>query len=80
MCVCKQGDVERTGYYDKLTNRRAIMVVLKHLWTLPTHRAAFRSGRPYHSSSVYTYHMTYILCSEESPRYMRQLILLWMKN
>lgn len=36
------GDVERTGFYEKLTNRRAIMVVLKHLWTLPTHRPAFR--------------------------------------
>jgi ubiquitin conjugation factor E4 B len=36
------GDVERTGYYEKLTNRRSIMVVLKHLWTLPTHRPAFR--------------------------------------
>jgi ubiquitin conjugation factor E4 B len=36
------GDVERTGFYDKLTNRRSIMIVLKHLWTLPTHRPAFR--------------------------------------
>ncbi|RYH31359.1 hypothetical protein EON65_02720, partial [archaeon] len=36
------GDVERTGYYEKLTNRRSIMIVLKHLWTLPTHRSAFR--------------------------------------
>ena len=36
------GDVERTGYYEKLTNRRCIMVVLKHLWTLSTHRSAFR--------------------------------------
>jgi len=36
------GDVERTGFYEKLTNRRAIMVVLKHLWTLDTHRPAFR--------------------------------------
>lgn len=36
------GDVERTGFYDKLTNRRSIMIVLKHLWTLPTHRSAFR--------------------------------------
>eukprot|EP01038_Epipyxis_sp_PR26KG_P006656 gene6656-9137_t len=36
------GDVERTGYYEKLTNRRSIMIVLKHLWTLPTHRTAFR--------------------------------------
>eukprot|EP01031_Cornospumella_fuschlensis_P026243 gene26243-31702_t len=36
------GDVERTGYYEKLTNRRSIMIVLKHLWTLPTHRPAFR--------------------------------------
>lgn len=36
------GDVEKTGYYDKLTNRRCIMIILKHLWTLPTHRQAFR--------------------------------------
>jgi ubiquitin conjugation factor E4 B len=36
------GDVERTGFYEKLTNRRCIMVVLKHLWTLPSHRTAFR--------------------------------------
>lgn len=36
------GDVERTGFYEKLTNRRSIMVVLKHLWTLPTHRPAFQ--------------------------------------
>lgn len=36
------GDVEKTGYYDKLSNRRCIMIVLKHLWTLPTHRSAFR--------------------------------------
>jgi ubiquitin conjugation factor E4 B len=36
------GDVEKTGYNEKLTNRRAIMVVLHHLWTLPSHRLAFR--------------------------------------
>jgi ubiquitin conjugation factor E4 B len=36
------GDVERTGFYEKLTNRRCIMVVLKHLWTLQTHRPAFQ--------------------------------------
>lgn len=36
------GDVERTGYYEKLSNRRYIMIVLRHLWTLPTHRPAFR--------------------------------------
>jgi ubiquitin conjugation factor E4 B len=36
------GDVERTGFYEKLSNRRSIMIVLKHLWTLPTHRAAFQ--------------------------------------
>lgn len=26
------GDVEKTGYYEKLINRRSIMIVLKHLW------------------------------------------------
>jgi len=36
------GDVEKTGFYEKVTNRRSIMVVLKHLWQLPSHRAAFR--------------------------------------
>ncbi len=36
------GDVERTGFYEKLTNRRSIMIVLKHLWALPSHRSAFR--------------------------------------
>jgi len=36
------GDVEKTGFYEKLTHRRHIMVVLKHLWHLPTHRPAFR--------------------------------------
>lgn len=36
------GDVEKTGFYEKVSNRRSIMVVLKHLWQLPSHRAAFR--------------------------------------
>lgn len=36
------GDVEKTGFYEKVNNRRSIMVVLKHLWQLPSHRAAFR--------------------------------------
>jgi hypothetical protein len=50
------GDVERTGlppsanddcsppegFYEKLVNRRSIMVVLRHLWTLAPHRPAFR--------------------------------------
>lgn len=36
------GDVEKTGFYEKLTNRRSIMICLKHLWTLPTHREAFQ--------------------------------------
>eukprot|EP00607_Mallomonas_marina_P000870 CAMPEP_0182437684 /NCGR_PEP_ID=MMETSP1167-20130531/85215_1 /TAXON_ID=2988 /ORGANISM="Mallomonas Sp, Strain CCMP3275" /LENGTH=550 /DNA_ID=CAMNT_0024630693 /DNA_START=937 /DNA_END=2586 /DNA_ORIENTATION=- len=36
------GDVEKTGFYDKLSHRRSIMVCLKHLWTLATHRQAFR--------------------------------------
>mmetsp|Transcript_22473 Transcript_22473/g.32803 ORF Transcript_22473/g.32803 Transcript_22473/m.32803 type:complete len:1051 (+) Transcript_22473:62-3214(+) len=37
------GDVERTGFYEKLMNRRCIMVVLRHLWTLSSHRPAFRA-------------------------------------
>lgn len=36
------GDVERTGFYEKLSHRQNIMVVLKYLWSLPSHRAAFR--------------------------------------
>jgi hypothetical protein len=37
------GDVERgAGYYEKMEYRRYIMMVLKHLWALPTHRSAFR--------------------------------------
>lgn len=36
------GDVEKTGHYEKIANRRSIMVVLKHLWVLPSHRQAFR--------------------------------------
>ncbi|CAE7456350.1 PUB1, partial [Symbiodinium microadriaticum] len=37
------GDVERTGFYEKLMHRRCIMVVLRHLWTLSSHRPAFRA-------------------------------------
>lgn len=37
------GDVESTGFYEILSHRRCIMVVLKHLWTLSSHRAAFRA-------------------------------------
>jgi ubiquitin conjugation factor E4 B len=37
------GDVQSTGYYEILSHRRCIMVVLKHLWTLESHRAAFRA-------------------------------------
>lgn len=36
------GDVEKTGFYEILTNRRAIMVILHYLWTIPSHRPAFR--------------------------------------
>lgn len=36
------GDVEKTGFYDKLEYRRSVMIVLKYLWTLPKHRPAFR--------------------------------------
>ena len=37
------GDVESTGFYEILSHRRCIMVVLKHLWTLSSHRPAFRA-------------------------------------
>lgn len=36
------GDVERTGHYEKIDHRRKLGVVLKYLWSLPSHRAAFR--------------------------------------
>ena len=36
------GDVEKTGFYERMTHRRNIMIVLKYLWTLPAHRSAFR--------------------------------------
>ncbi len=36
------GDVEKTGFYERMTHRRNIMVVLKYLWTLSAHRSAFR--------------------------------------
>jgi len=36
------GDVERTGFYEKISHRRRISAVLKHLWDLPSHRTAFR--------------------------------------
>lgn len=36
------GDMEKTGFYEKLTNRQSIMFVLRYLWSLPSHRAAFR--------------------------------------
>jgi hypothetical protein len=36
------GDVENTGFYEKLPFRRSIMAVLKHLWSISTHREAFR--------------------------------------
>jgi ubiquitin conjugation factor E4 B len=36
------GDVEKTGFYEILTNRKAIMVILHYLWTIPSHRPAFR--------------------------------------
>jgi len=36
------GDVEHTGFYEKVPFRRYMMIVLKHLWSLSTHRPAFR--------------------------------------
>ena len=36
------GDVEKTGYYDKVTNRQYISVVLRYLWSEQSHRSAFR--------------------------------------
>ena len=32
----------KTGFYEKITHRKAILTVLKHLWELPSHREAFR--------------------------------------
>ena len=36
------GDVERTGFYEKMSHRRRISAILKHLWELQSHRPAFR--------------------------------------
>lgn len=36
------GDVEHTGHYDKVDHRRRIAAVLKFLWSITAHRAAFR--------------------------------------
>lgn len=36
------GDVERTGYYEKIGFRQNILVILRHLWSIPTHHEAFR--------------------------------------
>lgn len=36
------GDVEQTGYYDKLSHRIHIATVLKYLWKSPEHRSTFR--------------------------------------
>ena len=37
------GDVERTGHYEKIDHRRKLGKVLKYLWSLPSHRAAFQT-------------------------------------
>ena len=37
------GDVEKTGFYEKMENRKTILKVLQHVWALPSHREAFRS-------------------------------------
>ena len=34
--------MERTGHYEKIAHRRKLGVVLKYLWSLPSHRSAFR--------------------------------------
>jgi len=36
------GDVEKTGYYEKVGHRRVILSILQHIWNLPSHRGAFR--------------------------------------
>ncbi len=35
------GDVEQTGFYEKLEHRYKIACLLKYLWKLPHHKAAF---------------------------------------
>lgn len=35
------GDVEQTGFYDKLEHRYQIACLLKHLWSLESHKTAF---------------------------------------
>lgn len=36
------GEVEKTGFYEKLANRRSIMIVLRYLSKLKSHSDAFR--------------------------------------
>ena len=36
------GDVEHTGFYEKIGHRRRIGAVLKYLWSLNSHKPAFR--------------------------------------
>eukprot|EP00750_Incisomonas_marina_P014313 INCI17636.5.p1 GENE.INCI17636.5~~INCI17636.5.p1 ORF type:complete len:852 (-),score=167.87 INCI17636.5:1887-4442(-) len=35
------GDVEQTGFYEKVSHRFKICKILKKLWDMPTHRGAF---------------------------------------
>jgi ubiquitin conjugation factor E4 B len=36
------GEVEHTGYYDKMSHRAKIASLIKYLWNSPEHRPAFR--------------------------------------
>eukprot|EP00940_MAST-03C_sp_MAST-3C-sp2_P002016 g2016.t1 len=39
--MCLYGDVEHTGFYEKMQHRYRIAKILKHLWDLKSHRPAF---------------------------------------
>jgi ubiquitin conjugation factor E4 B len=47
------GDVEATGFYDKLNSRVQIVQLMRHLWTLPSHRASFQRIRYLQYFSAY---------------------------
>ena len=36
------GDVEKTGFYEKMGHRRNILSTLQHIWELSSHRGAFQ--------------------------------------
>ena len=46
------GEVEHTGYYDKMSHRAKISSLLKYLWESAEHRPAFRAITQKHESFI----------------------------